>query len=140
MAAVGAAAYGTGGAGAAGNGGGGGVAHGPALVAGAGEDVWVASLNEWGGRVEASLAMMTGAFSTLRDEVLGTQTVLGVTIQEAKVALNQMHDSFRRALGDSAADQRSSVEALITHARVKFLELEVKLEVLNSTPVYRPAS
>ena len=38
--------------------------------------------------------MMSGAFTTLRDEVLGTQNVLGATIQEAKVALNVMHDGF----------------------------------------------
>ena len=83
MAAVGAAAFGAGGAGAAGIGGGGGGALGPALVAGAGEDAWVVSLNEWGRKVDASLGMLSGAFSSMREEVLGTQTILGATIQEA---------------------------------------------------------
>jgi hypothetical protein len=80
--------------------------------------------------------MMTGAFTTLRDEVQGTQSVLGVTIQEAKVALNTMHDGFRQALATSAAEQRHAVEALITHARVKFVELEVKLDTLNASAAH----
>ena len=70
--------------------------------------------------------MMSGAFTTLRDEVLGTQNVLGATIQEAKVALNVMHDGFKQALATSAAEQRHAAEALIMHARVKFIELEVR--------------
>ena len=102
-------------------------------MVGAGEEAWVARLNEWGGSMEASLKMLNGAFSTLRDEVLGTQNVLGVTIQEAKVALDTMHNDFRGALGASATDQRRDIEALIGHARVKFVELEVKLDVLNSS-------
>ena len=91
----------------------------------------MARLNEWGTRVDASLLMMTGAFSAIREEVLGTQTVLAATINEAKAALNTMHEGFRQALSISAAEQRASVEALIVHARVKFIELEVKLEVLS---------
>ena len=106
---------------AAGGGGGGG----PALVAGAGEDAWAARLNEWGSRVDASMELMSGAFSGMREEVLGTQVVLATTIHEAKAALNVMHEGFRQALGISATEQRTSVEALITHARVKFTELEV---------------
>ena len=106
-------------------------AGGPGLAVGGGVEAWATSLNEWGRRVDASLGMMTGAFSALREEVLGTQTVLATTIHEAKVALNMMHEGFRQALSISAAEQRASVEALITHARVKFIELEVKLEVLN---------
>ena len=108
--AAGAAAFGAGGAGAAVGGGEGG-ALGPALRVGAGEEAWVARLNDWGSTVEASLAMMTGAFNTLRDEVLGTQTVLGVTLQEAKVALNVKHDRFKQALATSAAEQRHAIEA-----------------------------
>ena len=80
--------------------------------------------------------MMSGAFTTLRDEVLGTQNVLGATIQEAKVALNVMHDGFKQALATSAAEQRHAVEALITHARVKFIELEVKLDNLNASAAH----
>jgi hypothetical protein len=119
-----AAPSGAGGVGAAGGGG-------PQLVVGGGEDVWVAGINEWGRKVDASLGMMSGAFSSMREEVLGTQVVLGSTIQEAKAALDMMHEGFRQALGISAAEQRNSVEALITHARVKFTELEVKLDVLS---------
>lgn len=135
-AAAGAAAFGAGGAGAADLGGGGDHVGGPALVRGAGEDAWVARLNEWGARVDASLHMTSNAFSVLRDEVLGTQAVLGTTIREAKVALDLMHDGFRQALTISAAEQRASVEALIVHARVKFLELEVKLDVLNASAAH----
>ena len=101
------------------------------MVAGGGDAAWIVRLNEWGSRVDASLGMMTGAFSALREEVLGTQTVLAATINEAKAALNLMHEGFRQALSISAAEQRASVEALIVHARVKFIELEVKLEVLS---------
>ena len=119
-----AAPSGAGGVGAAGGGG-------PQLVVGGGEDTWVAGINEWGRKVDASLGMMSSAFSSMREEVLGTQVVLGSTIQEAKVALDMMHEGFRQALGISAAEQRSSVEALISHARVKFTELEVKLDVLS---------
>ena len=96
----------------------------------------MARLNEWGAKVDASLHMTSSAFSVLRDEVLGTQTVLGTTIREAKVALDLMHDGFRQALTISAAEQRASVEALIVHARVKFLELEVKLDVLNASAAH----
>jgi hypothetical protein len=96
----------------------------------------VARLNEWGARVDASLHMTSNAFSVLRDEVLGTQAVLGTTIREAKVALDLMHDGFRQALTISAAEQLASVEALIVHARVKFLELEVKLDVLNASAAH----
>ena len=136
MSAAGAAAFGAVGAGAAGMGGGGGLGAGPALVPGAGEEAWVARLNEWGIRVDASLSMTSNAFSVLRDEVLGTQAVLGTTIREAKVALNLMHDGFKQALTVSAAEQRASVEALIVHARVKFIELEVKLDVLNASAAH----
>ena len=53
-----------------------GVAGGPGLVFGAGEDVLVASMNEWGRRVDASLGLLMGSFSDLRGEVVGTQVVL----------------------------------------------------------------
>jgi hypothetical protein len=56
-----------------------------------------------------------------------------VTIQEAEAALATMHNDFRGALGISADSQRRDIEALIGHARVKFVELEVKLDVLNSS-------
>ncbi len=69
----------------------------------------MARLNEWGARVDASLHMTSNAFSVLRDELLGTQAVLGTTIREAKVALDLMHDGFRQALTISAAEQRPSV-------------------------------
>ena len=90
-------------------------------------------MNEWGRRVDASLGLLSGAISDLRGEVVGTQVVLANTIQEAKVALGVMHEGFRQALDASGTSQRSAVEALINHARVKFLELEAKLEVLNAS-------
>ena len=102
-------------------------------MVGAGEEAWVANLNDWGRRVDASLGLMSGAFSGLRDEVVGTQVVLATTIQEAKVALNTMHEGFRRALDISGATQRTDIESLINHARLKFLELENKLEVLSAS-------
>lgn len=82
--------------------------------------------------MDASLGLLMNSFSDLRGEVLGTQAVLVTTIQEAKTALNVMHDGFRQALDVNGAQQRSDVEALITHARVKFLELEAKLEALHA--------
>ena len=82
-AAAGAAAFGAGGAGAGASSSIGGGGGGPALMVGAGEEAWVARLNEWGARVDASLHMTSNAFSVLRDEVLGTQAVLGTTIREA---------------------------------------------------------
>ena len=93
----------------------------------------VASINEWGRRVDASLGLLMGSFSDLRGEVVGTQVVLANTIQEAKTALTVMHEGFRQALDTSSASQRFAVEALISHARAKFLELEAKLEVLNTS-------
>ena len=96
MAAAASASAGAGGAGSGGAGSG--LVGGPQLLVGAGEDVWVANLNDWGRRVDASLGLMSGAFSGLRDEVVGTQVVLASTIQEAKAALNTMHEGFRRAL------------------------------------------
>ena len=89
------------------------------------------AINAWSARIDASLGMISGAFTDLRTEVMGTQAVLTTTIHEAKIALNGMHEGFSQALGISAAEQRGAVEALITHARVKFLELEMKLEVLH---------
>ena len=71
---------------------------GPQLVLGAGEAALVDSLNDWCRRVDASLGLMSGAFSDLRTEVAGTQTVLVATIQEAKIALGAMHEGFRTAL------------------------------------------
>ena len=131
MAAAAAVQYGAGGVGAGGSGSGE-AASGPGLVRGAGEDALVSGLNEWGRRVDASLGLLMNSFSDLRGEVLGTQAVLATTIQEAKVALNVMHDGFRQALDVNGAQQRSDVEALITHARMKFLELEAKLEALHA--------
>ncbi len=96
----------------------------------------MARLNERGATVDASLHMTSNVFSVMRDEVLGTQAVLGTTIPEAKVALDLMHDGFRQALTISAAEQRASVEALIVHARVKLLELEVKLDVLTASATH----
>ena len=114
MSAAAAAQLGAGGAGAAGSGGGGaGVAEGPGLARGAGEDALVSSLNEWGRRVDASLGLLMSSFSDLRGEVFGTQAVLATTIQEAKVALNVMHEGFRQALDVNGAQQRFDVEALI---------------------------
>ena len=125
MAAAAPASSGAGGAGAGGVSGG--LVGGPQLVFGAGEEALVASMNDWGRRVDASLGLLSGAFSGLRDEVVGTQVVLATTIQEAKVALNVMHEGFRQALDVSGTTLCSAVEALINHARMKFLELEAKI-------------
>ena len=107
------------------------VGAGTLLTVGAGEVAMIDAINAWSARVDASLGMISGAFTDLRTEVLGTQAVLTTTIHEAKIALNVMHEGFKQALGTSAAEQRGAVEALIMHARVKFLELETKLEVLH---------
>ena len=131
MAAAAAASSGAGGAGSGGAGSG--LVGGPQLLGGAGEQAWVASLNDWGRRVDASLGLMSTAFSGLRDEVVGTQTALVSTIQDAKVALNTMHEGFRMALDASGATQRADIVALIAHARTKFQELELKLETLSDT-------
>ena len=69
----------------------------------------VAAINEWGGRVDASLGMISTAFTSMHEEVSKTQVVLGTTIQEAKAALDMMHEGFRQALNIGAAEQRSSV-------------------------------
>ena len=122
MAAAAAALFGAGGAGAVGLGSGGDA--GPGLQFGAGEDALVTRMNEWGRRVDASLGLLMGSFSDLHGEVVSTQVVLATTIQEAKVALNVMHEGFRQALDVSGASQRTAVEELINHARAKFLELE----------------
>ena len=100
---------------------------GPQLVAGGGEAALIEALNSWGRTVDASQGLMTTAFSTLRDEVVGTQSALLGTIQEAKVALGGMHEGFRMALETQGAGQRAATEALVSDARAKFLALETKL-------------
>ena len=65
--------------------------------------------------------------------MVGTQTALVSTIQDAKVALNTMHEGFRMAFDASGATQRADIVALIAHARTKFQELELKLETLSDT-------
>ena len=66
----------------------------------------------------------------------GPALVRGAGEEAWMTRLNLMHDGFRQALTISAAEQRASVEALIVHARVKFLELEVKLDVLNASAAH----
>ena len=100
----------------------------PALLAlGAGESAMVDALNGWSARVDASLGLMSGAFSDLRTEVVGTQGALVATVQEAKMALSAMHEGFRAALETQSATQRAISEALVVDARLKFDDLERKL-------------
>ena len=97
------------------------------LMMGAGEAAMVDALNEWSSRVDASLGLMSGAFSDLRAEVMGTQVALVTTVQEAKVALGAMHEGFRGALEAHSTTQRAITEALVVDARLKFEGLERKL-------------
>ena len=90
------AASSTGGVGAGATGGG--VVGAALLTVGAGEAAMVEALSEWSKRVDASLVLMSVAFSDLRTEVMGTQVALVATVQEAKVALGGMHEGFRAAL------------------------------------------
>ena len=70
----------------------------PLLVLGQGEAAQVDAMNEWARRVDASLGLMSGAFSDMRAEIVNTQAVLVATVQDAKVALGAMHEGFRAAL------------------------------------------
>jgi hypothetical protein len=99
------------------------------LVLGTGEAAQVDAMNEWSARVDASIGLMSGAFSDLRSEVMGTQVALMSTVQEAKVALGAMHEGFRAALETHSGTQRAITEALVVDARLKFEDLERKLSV-----------
>jgi hypothetical protein len=88
------------------------------------------ALNAWSSRVDASIGLMNVAFSDLRSEVVGTQTALVSTVQEAKVALGAMHEGFRAALDAHSNTQRAITEGLVIDARLKFEELERKTESL----------
>ena len=85
------------------------------------------ALNGWSARVDASLGLMSGAFSDLRTEVVGTQGALVAAVQEAKMALGTMHEGFRAALETHSATQRAISEALVVDARLKFDDLEPML-------------
>ena len=84
-------------------------------------------LRRWGLQVDASLHLMSGAFSTLRDEVAGTQAVLVATVHDAKLTLGGLHEGFRSALEAQGLSQRNAVELVVTNARSKFTELEARL-------------
>ena len=99
------------------------------LVLGTGEAAQVDAMNEWSARVDASIGLMSGAFSDLRSEVMGSQVALMSTVQEAKVALGAMHEGFRAALETHSGTQRAITEALVVDARLKFEDLERKLSV-----------
>jgi hypothetical protein len=101
----------------------------PLLVLGQGEAAQVDAMNEWARRVDASLGLMSGAFSDMRAEIVNTQAVLVATVQDAKVALGAMHEGFRAALETHGTTQRSLTEALVLDARVKFEDLDRKLAV-----------
>ena len=77
------------------------------LVLGTGEAVQVDAMNQWSARVDASIGLMSGAFSDLRSEVMGTQVALMSTVQGAKVALGAMHEGFRAALETHSGTQRA---------------------------------
>ena len=100
---------------------------GPQLVAGCGEAALIEALNNWGRTVDASVGLMSTAFSSLRDEVIGTQSVLLGTIHDGKTTLAGMHEGFRAALEAQGAGQRTATEALVNDTRSKFAELEAKL-------------
>ena len=103
------------------------VVGGPQLTVGCGEAALVDALNSWGRSVDASISLMSTAFSSLRDEVVGTQSALVGTIHEAKVTLGGMHEGFRMALEAQGAAQQVATEALVNDARAKFLALDAKL-------------
>ena len=84
-------------------------------------------LNRWGRQVDASLGMMSSAFSTLRDEIAGTQAALLGTVHDAKLTLSGMHEGFRAALEAQSVVQCTATETLVNDSRQKFAELEAKL-------------
>jgi len=58
----------------------------------------VHALNGWSRTVDASLGLMSTAFSDLRGELVGTQNALVATVRDAKATLTGMHEGFRAAL------------------------------------------
>ena len=70
---------------------------------------------------------MSTAFSSMRDEIAGTQTMLLSTIHDAKTTLTGMHEGFRAALEAQGVSQRTATETLVNDARARFTELEARL-------------
>ena len=59
----------------------------PLLVLGGGEAAMVDVLNEWSRRVDASLGLMSGAFSDLRTEVVEPQAARTSALTTTEVGL-----------------------------------------------------
>ena len=109
-------------------------ASGPALVAGMDGEELIRRLNFWGQVVGQRVPQQQQEVEAVRLQTLGTQAALGSTIEQARSALQGMHNEFYSAAqllhnqsAHSGANQLAALEQVVLAARMRFEELDGRL-------------